>query len=311
LVTPTALLGNVGIGITSPYGKLHVVDSLEEASSAVWARWDGSQSLGAAMIAINKGSEGDAIQAVASGSCRSAIYVSGHPGVDYGIFVYDQGATWAGYFVGDMYVSDNVGIGAESPGQKLDVDFGNVVVQGSGSFDANGEEGIVYLGSTHHYIKGVYGFGVKIGAYAAGDVISIKEISGNVGIGTTSPGAYRLAVNGDAAKTGGGSWDSFSDARLKKVHAPYEYGLSQIAELNPIHYSYREGNELGLPSDRDHVGLTAQEVQNVIPDAVSENDQGYLMLNSDPIIWAMLNAVKELKAENEELKKRIERLEVE
>jgi len=92
--------------------------------------------------------------------------------------------------------SGGVGIGTTSPGQKLDVDLGDIVVQGAGSFDSLGEEGIVYLGSVHHYVKGVYGFGVKIGAYAAGDVISIREISGNVGIGTTSP-AYKLDVNGD------------------------------------------------------------------------------------------------------------------
>jgi len=33
------------------------------------------------------------------------------------------------------------------------------------------------------------------------------------------------------------------------------------------------------------------------------------MVNNDPIIWAMLNAIKELKAENESLRKRIEVLE--
>jgi hypothetical protein len=82
----------------------------------------------------------------------------------------------------------SVGIGTYSPSQYLDVDYGNIIVQGTGSCDSPGEEGIVYLGTVHHLIKGVYGFGVKIGTFAAGDsALTIREISGNVGIGTTTP----------------------------------------------------------------------------------------------------------------------------
>jgi hypothetical protein len=138
----------------------------------------------------------------------------------------------------------------------------------------------------------------------------ITATDGNVGIGTTSPGNYKLAVNGSAAKSSGGTtWDVFSDIRLKQVHSAYEYGLSEICKLKPVRYNYKKDNELGLPSDQEGVGLIAQEVQDVIPDAVKKNEKGYLLLNGDPIIWAMLNAIKELKAENEGLKKRIEALE--
>jgi len=31
----------------------------------------------------------------------------------------------------------------------------------------------------------------------------------------------------------------------------------------------------------------------VIPEAVSANDKGYLLVNNDPILWSMLNAIKE------------------
>ncbi len=91
----------------------------------------------------------------------------------------------------------NVGIGTIAPEQRLDVDGGNIVVQGTGSFDETGEEGTLYLGSVHHYIKGVHGYGVKLGTYGVGDVLSIKELSGHVGIGTTTP-SYRLDVAGPA-----------------------------------------------------------------------------------------------------------------
>jgi hypothetical protein len=69
--------------------------------------------------------------------------------------------------------------------------------------------------------------------------------------------------------------------------------VNQIMKINPVRYRYRDGNGMGI-SDRDeHVGLVAQEVQKVIPEAVTENNKGYLLVNNDPIIWAMLNAIKE------------------
>jgi hypothetical protein len=91
----------------------------------------------------------------------------------------------------------NVGIGTTFPSQKVDVDWGNVIVQGTGSCDQPGEEGIVYLGTTHHHIKGVYGYGVKIGTYAQGDsALTIRELTGYVGIGTASP-SEKLTVRGN------------------------------------------------------------------------------------------------------------------
>ena len=140
------------------------------------------------------------------------------------------------------------------------------------------------------------------------NALTIKT-NGNVGIGTADPQGYKLAVNGDAAKTGSSTWASYSDLRLKEIDGRYEHGLSEICDLQAVRYRYKQDNRMGLSAGQQYVGLIAQEVQEVIPEAVKENGEGYLMLQSDPIIWAMLNAIKELKAENEELKTRIKKLE--
>lgn len=68
-----------------------------------------------------------------------------------------------------------------------DLDHGNLLVQGVGSFDANGEEGILYLGDTNNYIKSVHGSGVRIGAFDANDALAIEQGTGDVGIGVPSP----------------------------------------------------------------------------------------------------------------------------
>ncbi|HZN09974.1 MAG TPA: tail fiber domain-containing protein [Pyrinomonadaceae bacterium] len=130
---------------------------------------------------------------------------------------------------------------------------------------------------------------------------------GRVGIGTTSPDQL-LSVNGDASKVGGGSWQSFSDRRLKNVKSPFTTGLSAVMKLQPVRYEYKSNNVLGLPNEGEHVGFAAQEVQKVIPEAVTSNSSGYLMVNNDPILWTMLNAIKEQQKEITELKRQVRQL---
>ena len=64
---------------------------------------------------------------------------------------------------------------------------------------------------------------------------------------------------------------------------------------------------------QDRLGSLSQAnttvVQEVIPEAVEEGESGYLMLNDSAITYAMINAIKELKAEVEILKERINELE--
>ncbi|MBS1791794.1 MAG: tail fiber domain-containing protein [Acidobacteria bacterium] len=128
----------------------------------------------------------------------------------------------------------------------------------------------------------------------------IKE-NGRVGIGTTAPDQL-LSVNGNASKAGGGSWATYSDERLKNIKGRYTAGLKAILQLQPIRYEYKPDNALGIKSEGEHIGFGAQAVAKVIPEAVMKNEQGYLLINNDPIIWAAINAVKEQQAQIESLR---------
>ncbi len=57
-----------------------------------------------------------------------------------------------------------------------------------------------------------------------------------------------------------------------------------------------------------YAGFSAQDVQDVLPEAVSEDSRGYLTLSDRPIIAALVNAVKELKEQNEQLKKSLSQI---
>lgn len=129
-------------------------------------------------------------------------------------------------------------------------------------------------------------------------------------------GGTSIYTSGNNKQPGGGSWLATSDIRLKDVHSKFTRGLGDILTLEPIKYNYKKDNPEDLPSDKEYVGLSAQEVEKVIPEAVSTDNKGYLQISNDPIIWTMLNAIKELagkddvlKQENAQLKAKVENLE--
>lgn len=133
------------------------------------------------------------------------------------------------------------------------------------------------------------------------------DASGRLGIATSSP-TDNLSVNGTASKPGGGSWLVFSDERLKNVQGRYNSGLSAVMQLQPIRYQYKPNNAAGLKSDEEYVGFGAQAVQKIIPEAVTRNANGYLQVNNDPILWTMLNAIKEQQKEIADLKEQVQKL---
>ena len=65
---------------------------------------------------------------------------------------------------------------------------------------------------------------------------------------------------------------------------------------NPKQVVLGEGNE-----GKVQTGVIAQEIESVIPECIKLSEQGAKTVNTDPIIWAMVNAVKELSAKVEEL----------
>ena len=139
-------------------------------------------------------------------------------------------------------------------------------------------------------------------------IAMIVDTNSNVGIGTTTPN-YKLEVNGSAGKPGGGSWSNSSDRRLKDLHGDYKKGLNEILELSPVLFNYKKDNPRELPDDIIYQGFVAQEVQKIFPEAVSQGEDGYLDFNMHSINVALVNAIKELKQENEKLIQKVEQLE--
>jgi uncharacterized protein YaiE (UPF0345 family) len=196
----------------------------------------------------------------------------------------------------------NVGIGTSTPGAILEVDGPNQLgvwikapENGVGAgldLFTTGTDGMQWeiLNTGASASQGANALNIR-NVTGSKDVLTLLA-NGNVGIGTTAP-SDMLSVNGSANKVGGGSWGTFSDARLKTVEGTFQAGLAQVLKLNPVVYRYRDQNALGIKDHDPHVGFVAQEVEKVVPEAVSKDAQGYRIVNNDPILWTMLNAIKE------------------
>jgi hypothetical protein len=117
-------------------------------------------------------------------------------------------------------------------------------------------------------------------------------------------------VGGTAAKPGGGSWSATSDARLKQNVRPYTDGLLQLLRINPVFYRYNK--ESGYDTQKEYIGVLAQDLQKVAPYMVNtfnRNNQEYLSVDNTAMMYMLINAVKEQQEQIEALKKRLAVLE--
>ncbi|MEK7662331.1 MAG: tail fiber domain-containing protein, partial [Patescibacteria group bacterium] len=113
--------------------------------------------------------------------------------------------------------------------------------------------------------------------------------AGNVGIGTTTPGTYKLNIDG-TGYLNTSAWVYASDIRLKENINYLGGGLDKILQLKPAKFDYIVG-------EKNQLGFIAQDVQGVIPEAVIFNEgSGMFGLKSDFIVPYLVNAVKELNA---------------
>jgi hypothetical protein len=133
----------------------------------------------------------------------------------------------------------------------------------------------------------------------------------------TNPGNYLAGIASGATpftvtvsstasfQVAGGSvvaWTGVSDARLKNILGKYSYGLDAILKINPVMYEWNDLEDARMKKIHPHlsadksrmIGFLAQEVQAVMPEAAFENTDGYLGIDKDGILAALVVAVQEL-----------------
>ena len=94
------------------------------------------------------------------------------------------------------------------------------------------------------------------------------------------------------------SWASriVSDRRLKNVGEQYTAGLDELKKVDFNHFTFKK-DEAKTPM----VGVMAQDLQKVFPDAVTKGEDGYLRIRLEDMFYAVINAVKELDSKFSEI----------
>ena len=87
-----------------------------------------------------------------------------------------------------------------------------------------------------------------------------------------------------------------SDSRLKEEVKPIENALDKVDAINGVTFSLIDGD------DTRRVGVIAQDVQAVLPEAVHADEDGLLSVAYGNMVGLLVEAVKELRAEVAELK---------
>ena len=117
-------------------------------------------------------------------------------------------------------------------------------------------------------------------------------VTGGVGIGSNLNVGAALSVTGDITAF------YTSDQRLKDNIVPIPNALNKVLSIsgNTFDWNKKSGKE------GKEAGVIAQEILEVLPEVVTTRDNGYLAVNYEKLVPLLIEAIKELKAEVEELK---------
>ncbi len=311
--------GNVGLGTASPVLELHVADGdtpslrLEQNGASGWTpqTWDvAGNETNFFVRDVNNSS--NLIFRLRAGAPANSIFVENDGHVGLGTASPKHGLQLES---GNVFVkAGKLGVNVE-PTVALDV-LGSAKITGDaaiiGNTTFNGQLTAILSGSNTFFA----------GAPVLKNMLVMDASNGNVGIGLSilSGGtpSYPLEVGSDMVyKPTGGAWLGASDRRLKTDIKDYTDGLEALMQIRPV--TYRYNGKLGLPSEKENVGIIAQEMQEIAPYMISPlknsseeaKDKDYLAYDGSALTYMLVNAVQEQQAIIEAQKSEINSLQSE
>ena len=145
---------------------------------------------------------------------------------------------------------------------------------------------------------------VAVGNFGKGVLSQGMIINGNVGIGTTTPGNLLTVVQTSATDPIADAWTTYSSRRWKENITPIPDALEKVLRLRGVAFDWKADGKHDL-------GMIAEEVGEVLPELVAYEDNGVDAKSLDyaRLTAVLVEALKELKAENDSLKARLDALE--
>lgn len=284
---------NTAVGFVALASNEHGKDNVALGHSAMYRNLTGSWNVAVGLQSLYHNTSG--MNNVAVG--RDAVFsnTTGDWNTGVGVDAIPGGETGTG----------NTGVGGESgytedpANQNVTGSYNTWVGYQSGPSSPEQHDGVIGIGYRSKTSKSWQ-------AVLGSPQIVETLLFGNVGINAADPAAT-LVVNGDAMNVTG-VWEVYSDQRLKQDVTRYEEGLDAVLQLRPVTFRYN-GLE-GLPSAGDvHVGLVAQEVEQIAPQMISTKAGRDLdevkVMSPQAIPYMLINAIQQLEARVAELEREL------
>ena len=301
------------------------------SSVAVGSNWGSNaaaKATGRSSVAIGSGAEATGTTTVAVGNSASAT------GEHYSISIGSTSKASGDYSTAIGWSSEASKTSSLAVGNGAKATHNNSTAIGAGARTTTDNQIVLGDGSKTVYIPGnlIVGCNTLLGLNQ-GYAVYLREAAGNRDIIRLSkapttqgfPGVMYASEQGSASFGGVSFSYQRSDRRLKNVGDKFTDGLDALKKLDLYNFTFKK-DEKKTP----HVGVMAQDLQKVFPNAVTKDEDGFLKIRMDEMFYAVINAIKELDAhicsviskndeqdklikelqkQNEELIKRIEKLE--
>jgi len=195
---------------------------------------------------------------------------------------------------------DNVGVGLQAGDSVTTGATGTYVGGYSGQAVSTGNG--TYIGKNAGYNATTGVNNVAVGLSAGNDIFNITDHSNRIVLSNNSATNAYIKID----------WTVTSDKRDKTEIENVPHGLDFVNQLKPVSFKFKKSRENSTAHGLKKYGFLAQDIlelegdNNVIID--NENDETLKVTNSH-LIPVLVNAIKELKAQNDSLKSRIETLE--
>jgi len=262
------------------------------------------------------------VTSVALQSNLSGITVSGSPVTTSGTLILSGTLAVANGGTGQSTLSTGavlVGNGSSAVSSISPSTSGNVLTSNGSSWSSSAlptasssVSGIVSTGTqtfagSKTFSTGVtsangYNFTSNSSLFWTGAEAQIR-IAGNMRlfVGATSAG-FDLS---DVQKVGGGTFNSYSDSRYKQDISAYGKGLAEIKQVEPKNYRFTAEFMKSDSPSQAFVGVIAQELEGTaFANCVKTDANGYKIVDTSELTFALINAVKELSAKIDQLEAR-------
>jgi hypothetical protein len=170
----------------------------------------------------------------------------------------------------------------------------------------------IRMGSSFSYGLRVTGAGSTISGISSSQLYHNYSVRGPIFYDSDNTAYYfDGSATGDSIRVAGNIVAYYSDERLKNIEGNIDSPLEKVSQLNGFYYkANKKAQTLGYKDNRQ-VGVSAQQVEAVMPEVVTDAaiGYGYKTVDYAKLVPLLIEAVKEQQDQIETLKSRLEKLE--